>query len=162
MTFRSSPKRAFATSALLLASALLCVGADAQSTSAQATQNSNASTPSKTTTPATQSHPDVFSPSYVPASNPKRHAIPPPTLIYSVDPQFPANAPKGKFSGIAVVGMMVGTDGKPEQVYIVKSLGPEFDKNAVAAVEQYRFRPALHNGKPVPVKVNVEVDFRRY
>ena len=58
--------------------------------------------------------------------------------------------------------MLVNTDGNPEQVHVVKSFGPEFDKAAVAAVEQYRFRPALQNGKPVPVKVNVEVNFRRY
>lgn len=37
----------------------------------------------------------------------------------------------------------------------------EFDKAAVA-VEDYRFDPALEHGKPVPVKVCVEVTFRRY
>jgi TonB family protein len=134
-----------AASALFLASAFLCGSAVAQ-------------TPS----PAAQSHPDIFSPSYVPPPRAKHSQIPAPTLIYSVDPKFPADAPKGKFSGIAVVAMVVNTDGKPEQVHVVKSLGPEFDKNAVAAVEQYRFRPALRNGKPLPVKVNVEVSFRRY
>lgn len=79
-----------------------------------------------------------------------------------VDPQFPADAPEGKFSGSAVIALVVGTNGKPERVHVVKSLGTEFDKNAVAAVERYRFDPAIQHGKPVPVTVNVEVNFRRY
>lgn len=141
--------------ALVLSATSLCGLAVAQS----AAPGSDAQTPSKTTAPAAQPRPDIFSPSFVP---PKRHAVPAPTLVYSVDPQFPANAPKGKFSGFAVVSIVVNTDGKPEQVHVVKSLGPEFDKAAVAAVEQYRFRPALKHGKPVPVKVNVEINFRKY
>jgi protein TonB len=33
------------------------------------------------------------------------------------------------------------------------------DENAVAAVKQYRFKPATENGKPVAVYLNVEVNF---
>jgi protein TonB len=36
------------------------------------------------------------------------------------------------------------------------------DKKAVQAVKQYRFTPALRNGKPVQVALNVEVNFRIY
>ena len=159
MAFRKGSRRVFAASTLLLGSAFLCASAAAQSTSPQGARSPNGA---GTTAPAAQSHSDIFPPSYVPATKAKHHPIPAPTLVYSVDPQFPADAPQGKFSGIAVVSMVVNTDGNPEQVHVVKSLGPEFDKAAVAAVEQYRFRPALQNGKPVPVKVNVEVNFRRY
>jgi TonB family protein len=158
MAFRKFSRCALAASASLLASAFLCASAAAQGPTPKMAQSSSRA---KTSAPAAQARPDIFSPSYHPAE-PKAHAIPVPTLVYSVDPKFPADAPKGKFSGIAVVSIAVNTDGKPEQVHVVKSLGPEFDKAAVAAVEQYRFRPALQKGKPVPVKVNVEVNFRRY
>jgi protein TonB len=33
------------------------------------------------------------------------------------------------------------------------------DEKALAAVKQYRFRPAMENGKPVLVELNVEVTF---
>jgi protein TonB len=33
------------------------------------------------------------------------------------------------------------------------------DENAVEAVKQYRFKPAMENGKPVAVYLNVEVLF---
>lgn len=158
MAFRRDRRCSLTASTLFLASAFLCSSAVAQS----AQISNGAHTPLMTATPAAQSHPDIFSPSYVPAPKPKVHAIFAPTLVYTVDPQFPADAPKGKFSGTAVVALIVGTDGKPERVHVVKSLGPEFDEVAVAAVGQYRFLPALQKGKPVPVKVSVEVNFRRY
>lgn len=147
---------------LFFASAFLCSSAVAQGATPQTAHSSNsARTPSESTSAAAQSPPDIFSPSYVPPKS-KPREISVPKLVYSVDPQYPAHGPKGKFSGIAVVALLVGTDGKPEQVHVVKSLGPGFDKAAVAAVAQYRFKPALKNGTPVPVKVNVEVSFRRY
>ena len=34
--------------------------------------------------------------------------------------------------------------------------------DAIKAVEQYRFGPATENGKPVPVEVNIDVQFRVY
>ena len=34
------------------------------------------------------------------------------------------------------------------------------DEKAVAAVKQYRFKPAMENGKPVTVEMNVEVTFQ--
>jgi protein TonB len=36
------------------------------------------------------------------------------------------------------------------------------DEKAIEAVKQYRFKPAMLNGKAVPVEVNVEVNFRIY
>ena len=34
------------------------------------------------------------------------------------------------------------------------------DEKAVAAVKQYRFKPAMEGGKPVMVEMNVEVTFQ--
>jgi TonB family protein len=164
MAFRKSLHRAFGVGGILFGSALLCASAAAQSAVLENGQGLNgARTPLKSTATGVQSRPDIFSPSYVPPnSRPKPNVITAPRLVYYVDPQFPADAPKGKFLGVSVVALLVGTDGKPEQVRMVKSLGPEFDRAAVAAVARYRFEPALKHGKPVPVKVNVEVNFRRY
>jgi protein TonB len=35
-------------------------------------------------------------------------------------------------------------------------------EKAIEAVSRYRFKPAMKDGKPVPVMVNVEVNFRFY
>jgi periplasmic protein TonB len=34
------------------------------------------------------------------------------------------------------------------------------DMKAVEAVKKYRFKPAMHFGKPVAVAVNIEVNFK--
>jgi protein TonB len=48
----------------------------------------------------------------------------------------------------------------PQNVQVTKKLGYGLDEEAVAAVNQYRFKPAMQNGGPVPVKLTVEVNFR--
>jgi protein TonB len=34
------------------------------------------------------------------------------------------------------------------------------DEKALEAVREYRFKPAMQNGKPVKVEMNVEVNFQ--
>jgi protein TonB len=36
------------------------------------------------------------------------------------------------------------------------------DEKAIEAVKQYRFKPAIKDGKPVMVNVTVEVNFKLY
>ena len=36
------------------------------------------------------------------------------------------------------------------------------DEKALEAVKQYRFKPAMLNGKPVAVRMDIEVDFHIY
>ena len=86
-----------------------------------------------------------------------------PKLIYSVDASFPsAKEQPSHFQGIVVLKMVVDRKGLPNNVEVVQGLAPKFDKSAVAAVKQYRFRPAMHDGLPVDVSVNVEVNFAKY
>jgi protein TonB len=58
--------------------------------------------------------------------------------------------------------MVVDKMGLPNNVEVFRSLAPKFDKSAIAAVRKYRFSPAMRNGQPVDVSVNVEVHFAKY
>lgn len=93
---------------------------------------------------------------------PGRNGVSPPRLTYSVDPEFTQEAKKKKLSGICVLSLIVDSSGHPMRIRIVRSADPGLDMNAIAAVSQYRFEPALLNGKPVAVYINVEVNFRIY
>ncbi len=84
-----------------------------------------------------------------------------PKVISSVLPDFPPGY-TGGFNGTCVVSVVVGADGVPQQVDVVKSLGTDFDQRATNTVKQYRFTPALRNGEPVAVRVKFEVNFRRF
>ncbi len=87
-----------------------------------------------------------------------------PVLAYAPDPEFPKDAFKEKvhFQGVCVVGVVVDKDGLPRDVHVVRSLRPDFDKNAILAVRQYRFKPGTLHDKPVAVAINIEVNFRWY
>ena len=48
----------------------------------------------------------------------------------------------------------------PKNVHVLRGVGMGLDEKAVQAVQQYKFKPALQNGKPVAVYLNVEVNFQ--
>jgi periplasmic protein TonB len=83
-----------------------------------------------------------------------------PQLIYSVEPEFSEEARKAKVAGNVLVNLWVGTDGLPSHVHVIRGVGMGLDEKAVEAVKQYRFKPAMENGKPVLVELNVEVNFQ--
>jgi TonB family protein len=85
-----------------------------------------------------------------------------PQLIYSVDPEFSDEARRAKYQGVCVVQLIVDAQGNPQRIQVVRHLGMGLDDRAVAAVKQYKFKPAMLQGKPVPVEINVEVNFRIY
>jgi TonB family protein len=85
----------------------------------------------------------------------------PPKVTYSVNLSFPKTARKSP-GGVCFLRLTVDVDGNPEDVQVTKSLRPDFDAEAVKAVQQYRFRPATRNGAPVAVALNTKVNFQRF
>jgi TonB family protein len=96
-----------------------------------------------------------------------------PKLISSVDPEFTAEARHKKLQGVVVVALTVDTAGKPQDVRVARSMAEDvskkdkqtavgLDEKAVEAVKQYRFEAGQFQGKPVPVEIEVHVNFRIY
>ena len=79
--------------------------------------------------------------------------------VLNISPQ--SNQPgKPEASGVVVVGLIVDTNGLPQDVHVLRGVGMGLDEKAVEAVKQYRFKPAMQNGKPVAVHLQVEVNFK--
>ncbi|HEY1647021.1 MAG TPA: energy transducer TonB [Terracidiphilus sp.] len=83
-----------------------------------------------------------------------------PVLIHSVEPEFTDQARQGNYTGTVSIQLIVDSQGTPQDVRVVHHLGMGLDEKAIAAVRQYRFRPATYQGHPVAVQMIVEVDFR--
>ena len=83
-----------------------------------------------------------------------------PKLIHSVEAEFSDEARRRRIEGTVLVSFTVSEQGLPIDMRIVKSVGYGLDEQALLAVNQYRFEPALQDGKPVPAPVSVEVRFR--
>jgi protein TonB len=85
-----------------------------------------------------------------------------PRVIFAPDPEFSEEARKAKYQGTVVLWAVIGSDGRPRDVRIQRSLGMGLDEKAIEAIRKWRFEPGRKNGAPVSVQVNVEVNFRLY
>jgi periplasmic protein TonB len=83
-----------------------------------------------------------------------------PVVLYQVEPEFSEEARKAKFSGNVEVYLYVDADGKPSHIRVVRPIGMGLDEKAVEAVRQYRFKPAMKDGKPIQVDLYVDVNFQ--
>lgn len=83
-----------------------------------------------------------------------------PMVIYQVEPQFSPEARQAKFNGVVLLNLVVDQDGLPQNVHVLRGVGMGLDEKAVEAVKQYKFKPAMEDGNPVPVALNVEVNFQ--
>jgi periplasmic protein TonB len=86
-----------------------------------------------------------------------------PIPLFQPEAEFSDEARRAKYQGVCLVGLIVDAQGNPQNVHIVRALGMGLDEKALEAVRRYKFKPAMRDGKtPVPVYVNVEVNFRLY
>ena len=86
--------------------------------------------------------------------------VKPPILLHSVQPKYTKSARKKRLNGTVQVALTVDEAGLPQDVQVARAQGTELDDIALEAVRQYRFKPAMRAGKPVPVKLYVEVNFQ--
>lgn len=86
--------------------------------------------------------------------------ITPPHLKTKTDPEYSDIARQLKWQGTAVLSLMVDTSGSVQNVQVTQPLGAGLDEKAIAAVSQWKFDPAMKDGKTVAVAIAVEVDFR--
>ncbi len=85
-----------------------------------------------------------------------------PRVLYQPDPEYSEEARKAKYQGTCVLWLIVDQSGRPRDVKIARSLGMGLDEKAIEAVRQWKFEPAMKDGRPVAVQINVEVNFRLY
>jgi TonB family protein len=82
-----------------------------------------------------------------------------PTLLHSVRPNYPQAAQNLGYKGSVIVSVIVGKEGNPSHLQLLRPAGLGLDEQAIAAVQKYTFTPATQKGKPIPVDLNVVVDF---
>jgi len=88
--------------------------------------------------------------------------VSPPRQLYAPDPDYSEEARKAKYQGVCVLYVEVGPDGRTHNIHVVRTLGLGLDEKAIEAVKTWKFEPALKDGKPVTVAVNIEVTFHLY
>ena len=75
-------------------------------------------------------------------------------------PDYPRRALRRGIEGTVLVRVDVGPDGVPTSVGISQSSrSRDLDRAAIEAVERWRFRPAMADGRPTVGTVVVPIDF---
>jgi len=84
----------------------------------------------------------------------------PPTVLTKVDPDYSEQARNAKYSGSVMLSIVVNTDGRADNIKVIKSAGMGLDEKAIEAVQQWVFQPGMNHGVPVNVRAQIEVNFR--
>jgi TonB family protein len=84
-----------------------------------------------------------------------------PKLVKEVKPNYTRAAMQAKVEGIVGLEAIVEIDGRVKEVTVVRSLDKDngLDDEAIRTVKEWRFTPGTKDGKPVAVKVEVEMSF---
>ena len=82
-----------------------------------------------------------------------------PTLIRRVLPSYPVSARIVRLEGNVVLDATIGEDGIPREIKRISG-SPVLAQAATDAVRQWRYQPALLNGKAVPLKERITVVFK--
>ena len=82
-----------------------------------------------------------------------------PMAVKMSGPQFPTTWSRLNISGAAWVSFIVDETGATTQVQCARATDKEFGEAAIAAVKQWRFKPARKDGKVVACAIDQLMEF---
>jgi TonB family protein len=82
-----------------------------------------------------------------------------PRLLHAEEPEYSEEARKARYQGSVILAIDVDASGSATNIRVVHSLGLGLDEKAIAAVQKWKFRPAMAGGRPVTAPAQVHVTF---
>jgi TonB family protein len=80
--------------------------------------------------------------------------------VKSAPPHYPQELWDAMVEGSVIIEGRIGEDGVPTALEVVAPVHPEFAKEALDTVGQWRFEPARQDGGPLSVPLKVTINFR--
>ena len=77
-----------------------------------------------------------------------------------MNPHYPEEARVARTQGAVVLEVRVGEDGSVDDVRVLQPLPNGLDEAAVEAVRQWKFQPAMKDGRAIPVVFELTISFR--
>jgi protein TonB len=81
-----------------------------------------------------------------------------PVAIHRVEPAYPEIARVARQEGSVELAVVIGTDGRVEEVQVVRG-NAMFEREAIEAVRQWRFLPTILDGRAVKILYRIQIDF---
>lgn len=85
-----------------------------------------------------------------------------PKPLHTPDPNYPVTERNARVQGTTLLHMVVGTDGHTHDLAVLEAASQGFGAAAMAAVANWKFKPATCHGTPVAYEMSTEVNFRLY
>ncbi|MGH9717328.1 MAG: TonB family protein [Candidatus Acidiferrales bacterium] len=82
-----------------------------------------------------------------------------PTPIVKVDPKYPPELIREHVQGEVVLYAIIRKNGSVDSIRVMRSLDPQLDRDAAAALAQWKFRPGTRAGVPVDIEAVVHIPF---
>jgi TonB family protein len=95
-----------------------------------------------------------------PAARPIGKDVSAPVVLYKLEPAYSDIAKLAKYQGGVLMKIEIGTDGNVRSLELGRGVGYGLDEKAAEALLKWKFKPGAVDGQPVPVKANVEINFR--
>jgi TonB family protein len=86
-------------------------------------------------------------------------AVKAPKLVHYVEPEFSSKSKEAFIEGVVKISTIITIEGRPSEPRVVRGLNAEEDRTALEALKQWRFQPGTKDGKPVNVRVTIEIAF---
>jgi periplasmic protein TonB len=84
-----------------------------------------------------------------------------PIPLVKVQPDYPPAAKKRRTEGWVELQFLVGVDGVPKQIEVIRAQPPGmFDRAAIRAMSRWKFKPAERDGQPVEARAKTTVGFK--
>jgi TonB family protein len=83
-------------------------------------------------------------------------------LLFKPEPQYTEEARINQITGTVVLRVVFSSSGEVDQIRAVRTLPFGLTERAIAAARQIRFVPAMKNGRPVAVFMQLEYNFNLY
>jgi uncharacterized protein len=82
-----------------------------------------------------------------------------PQVISQQPPVYPEEERKRGLQARVVLELTITAEGLPTDIRVVEHTSPAFSKAAIAALEKWKYKPGLIDGKPVAARVSQEMNF---
>jgi TonB family protein len=83
-------------------------------------------------------------------------------LTSKFEPESNDFAQDAGVAGMCLYHTVIDSDGRPSEIAVARPIGFGLDEKAVEAIRKASFQPAMKDGKPVPVLLDLVVQFRIY
>ena len=82
----------------------------------------------------------------------------PPRVLEQFHPGYTAEAMAARVEGTVVMEVLIDEEGRVPDARVIRSI-PLLDRSALDTVKRWRFTPTRVDGVPVPVLVQIEMNF---